>query len=112
MAQAFQLLNQASFGATEDEAQVVINLGVEEWIDRQLQLQPSLQLPHLRSLPLPQFLDLLQTDRIDVWFRNVETVAAEEIGRETVQYVSNIYKYYIAYERMMMLQKSRDRALR
>ena len=24
-------------------------------------------------------------------------VAAEKIGRETVQYVSNIYKYYVAY---------------
>jgi len=33
----------------------------------------------------------------DVWFNNVERVAAEKIGRETVQYVSNIYKYYIAY---------------
>jgi membrane-bound lytic murein transglycosylase MltF len=33
----------------------------------------------------------------DVWFDNVERVAAERIGRETVQYVSNIYKYYIAY---------------
>jgi membrane-bound lytic murein transglycosylase MltF len=31
-----------------------------------------------------------------VWFHNVEVVAAKEIGRETVQYVSNIYKYYIA----------------
>ena len=31
------------------------------------------------------------------WFDNVELVAAKEIGRETVQYVSNIYKYYIAY---------------
>ncbi len=31
------------------------------------------------------------------WFDNVEIVAAREIGRETVQYVSNIYKYYIAY---------------
>ncbi|MEP4149031.1 MAG: transporter substrate-binding domain-containing protein [Halioglobus sp.] len=31
------------------------------------------------------------------WFDNVELVAAQEIGRETVQYVSNIYKYYIAY---------------
>ena len=31
------------------------------------------------------------------WFRNVEIVAAKRIGRETVQYVSNIYKYYIAY---------------
>ncbi len=27
----------------------------------------------------------------------VELVAAREIGRETVQYVSNIYKYYLAY---------------
>lgn len=31
------------------------------------------------------------------WFDNVELVAAQEIGRETVQYVANIYKYYIAY---------------
>ena len=28
---------------------------------------------------------------------NVERVVSERIGRETVQYVSNIYKYYIAY---------------
>jgi membrane-bound lytic murein transglycosylase MltF len=33
----------------------------------------------------------------NVWFNNVERVAAEKIGRETVTYVSNIYKYYIAY---------------
>lgn len=33
----------------------------------------------------------------DVWFGNVENGAAKVIGRETVQYVSNIYKYYIAY---------------
>lgn len=31
------------------------------------------------------------------WFNHVEVVAAKKIGRETVQYVSNIYKYYIAY---------------
>jgi membrane-bound lytic murein transglycosylase MltF len=31
------------------------------------------------------------------WFNNVELVAAKEIGRETVTYVSNIYKYYLAY---------------
>jgi len=34
----------------------------------------------------------------NVWFKNVEVVVAERIGRETVQYVSNIYKYYIAYK--------------
>lgn len=33
----------------------------------------------------------------NVWFGNVEVVAAKRIGAETVQYVSNIYKYYIAY---------------
>ena len=34
----------------------------------------------------------------DIWFNNVELVAAKEIGSETVTYVSNIYKYYIAYK--------------
>ena len=33
----------------------------------------------------------------NVWFGNVEILAARKIGRETVQYVSNIYKYYVAY---------------
>ena len=32
-----------------------------------------------------------------MWFGNVERVASERIGRETVTYVSNIYKYYITY---------------
>jgi membrane-bound lytic murein transglycosylase MltF len=33
----------------------------------------------------------------NVWFDNVERIAAEKIGRETVTYVSNIYKYYVSY---------------
>ena len=33
----------------------------------------------------------------DIWFRNVEIIAARQIGAETVQYVGNIYKYYVAY---------------
>ena len=37
----------------------------------------------------------------NVWFHNVEYVAADKIGRETVTYVSNIYKYYIAYSLIM-----------
>lgn len=32
-----------------------------------------------------------------VWFDNVELLAARDIGGETVQYVSNIYKYYTSY---------------
>jgi membrane-bound lytic murein transglycosylase MltF len=34
----------------------------------------------------------------NVWFRNVEIAAAKSIGRETVQYVRNIYKYYTTYQ--------------
>jgi len=33
----------------------------------------------------------------NVWFNNVERVASARIGRETVTYVSNIYKYYVTY---------------
>ena len=31
------------------------------------------------------------------WFDNVEVIVAEQIGRETVQYVGNIFKYYLTY---------------
>ena len=33
----------------------------------------------------------------NVWFNHVERIASERIGRETVTYVSNIYKYYVSY---------------
>jgi membrane-bound lytic murein transglycosylase MltF len=33
----------------------------------------------------------------NVWFDNVERAVSAQVGRETVQYVSNIYKYFIAY---------------
>ncbi len=45
----------------------------------------------------------------NVWFGNVERVASERIGRETVTYVSNIYKYYIAY-RLALEQRDRREA--
>ena len=32
------------------------------------------------------------------WFENVELLVAQDVGPVTVQYVSNIYKYYIAYK--------------
>ncbi len=33
----------------------------------------------------------------NLWFDNVEVIVAEKVGRETVQYVSNIFKYYLTY---------------
>lgn len=44
------------------------------------------------------------------WFNHVEVVAAERIGRETVQYVSNIYKYYLAYKMVVEQYKERENA--
>ena len=43
------------------------------------------------------------------WFKHVELVAAKRIGRETVQYVSNIYKYFIAYR--LILEKEEIKAM-
>ncbi len=45
----------------------------------------------------------------NVWFGNVERVASERMGRETVTYVSNIFKYYIAY-RLLNAQQERRAA--
>ena len=48
----------------------------------------------------------------NVWFQNVEVVAARAIGRETVNYVRNVFRYYIAYrlvgERRRLLQTDSD----
>lgn len=43
------------------------------------------------------------------WFRNVEIVARKDIGTETVRYVKNIHKYYIAYKILVEgAQKKRE----
>jgi membrane-bound lytic murein transglycosylase MltF len=48
------------------------------------------------------------------WFVNVEIVAAKNVGREPVQYVANIYKYYMAYlmsaEQVLQRKAARERA--
>jgi membrane-bound lytic murein transglycosylase MltF len=46
----------------------------------------------------------------NVWFNNVELVAAEKIGRETVTYVSNIYKYFLAYQMIAEERAEREKA--
>jgi len=45
----------------------------------------------------------------NVWFNNVELVAAARIGSETVTYVSNIYKYYIAYKLVAEKESAQQR---
>jgi membrane-bound lytic murein transglycosylase MltF len=47
----------------------------------------------------------------NVWFHNVEYVAAEKIGAETVTYVSNIYKYAVAYKLIQEGRAEKEQAL-
>ena len=46
----------------------------------------------------------------NVWFDNVEVVAARRIGSETVRYVANIYKYYVAYTLLVEQDRKREAA--
>ena len=51
----------------------------------------------------------------NIWFNNVEVVVSEKVGRETVNYVSNIYKYYLGYKlvaEQMLEQKKRMEAVK
>jgi len=47
----------------------------------------------------------------NVWFNNVEIVASKRIGQETVRYVGNIFKYYVAYKLVVDAQAEREQAL-
>jgi membrane-bound lytic murein transglycosylase MltF len=46
----------------------------------------------------------------NVWFGNVEYVAAARVGMETVTYVANIYKYYVAYKLVAEQEEERQKA--
>ena len=47
----------------------------------------------------------------NVWFQNVEYVAAAKVGAETVTYVSKIYKYYIGYRLVMEDRAAQQKAV-
>ena len=78
--QAFRFLNQATFGATEAEAERLIALGnsataYSRWIDEQMELPPSTQLAYVqaaRPIPPPPGFDYsrLNFQRRDIWFQN------------------------------------------
>jgi membrane-bound lytic murein transglycosylase MltF len=46
----------------------------------------------------------------NVWFGNVELVVGDRVGREPVQYVRNILKYYVAYSLVDEVSRDRDKA--
>jgi membrane-bound lytic murein transglycosylase MltF len=48
----------------------------------------------------------------NVWFNNVEYAVAKKVGAETVNYVSNIYKYYLGWKLMTEREAARAQMLR
>ena len=68
--EAFQFLNQTTFGALESEATQVIAMRREAWIDDQMTKPASLNLPFLIALPIVQPMGQMNADRLDIWFRN------------------------------------------
>jgi uncharacterized protein (DUF1800 family) len=91
-AEAFRFLNQATFGATEAEAQRLIALGdvtnaYGRWIDAEIAKAPSLQLREVQvayaALPQPvNNIGQLHSTRVDMWFRN--TVRGDDQLRQRV----------------------------
>ena len=69
-AEAFQFLNQSTFGATEAAANEVIRERFQTWIDDQIREPMSVQLPHIQAQPDPPFMGFLHNARVDIWFRN------------------------------------------
>lgn len=47
----------------------------------------------------------------NVWFGNMEIAAGMQTGRETVQYVANVYKYYLAYTLSQQIEQQKADAI-
>jgi uncharacterized protein (DUF1800 family) len=69
-AEAFRFLNQATMGATVDDADRLVDIGIPAWIQDQLNQPASLELPYIQSLPRPSGISDLHDDRVDIWFKN------------------------------------------
>jgi membrane-bound lytic murein transglycosylase MltF len=71
----------------------------DEEIDPENKLLLSFAAYNAGPARITKLRDEAKAQRLDPnqWFRNMEIVAAKHIGQETVQYVSNIYKYWITY---------------
>ncbi len=79
-AQAWAFLSEATFGPTEAEAQRLISLGYEGWIDAQLAVPATRHLPYVLARPTPQN----QADRLDAWFQ--ATLKGNDQLRQRVAY--------------------------
>lgn len=64
-ADAWRFLTQATFGPTESDADRLVALGYERWLDEQLAAPVTRHLPYVQAQATPQN----QADRLDAWFQ-------------------------------------------
>ncbi len=46
----------------------------------------------------------------NVWFKNVEVIARRNIGREPVNYVANISRYYVVYKQLSLIKAQKEQS--
>ncbi len=71
--EAARLANQATFGANRADITSIRSLGYENWVDGQFGVPTTVQRPTLEALALTRHnanQDLLQDDRVHLWFNN------------------------------------------
>ena len=98
-AEAFQLLNQGTFGANDSDASHLISLGdnsnsVSRWLDEQIAKPASTQLAYVQAglpNPIPAGFNIssLNTQRVDVWFQN-SLNAPDQLRQRVAWALSNI----------------------
>jgi uncharacterized protein (DUF1800 family) len=64
-AEAWRFLEQATFGPTEADADLLMSRGYVAWLDQQMAVPASHHLPAVQSQAAPQ----KQVDRLDAWFQ-------------------------------------------
>lgn len=65
---AARLLNQATFGATLEDIEQVVTLGIEDWVDQQIELTATYHLPLVA--PFAENEDFWRSYRISAWWQN------------------------------------------
>ncbi|PCJ48815.1 MAG: hypothetical protein COA74_07445 [Gammaproteobacteria bacterium] len=68
-AQASAFLNRASFGATRESIDALVNSNVEDWFSEQYNLSPTLLLPYILALPDQE--NIRTPHRVRGWWLNV-----------------------------------------
>jgi hypothetical protein len=67
--EAFRFLNQATLGATESDAHLLMKAGYTKWLGWQINLPASLQTPYIYN-QLSRFNEVTPTARIEIWLDN------------------------------------------